>query len=393
MEIITRELSPELLDMAGQYPIVTLIGPRQSGKTTLTKQLFPDKPYVSLENLDERNFAHSDPRGFLERYPQGAILDEIQRTPELLSYIQGIVDQQNIPGMFILTGSHQLALHESVSQSLAGRTALLKLMPFSLTELLSQDIDLSLDDYLFHGMYPRIYKSHLNPTKFYRDYVQTYVERDVRQMINIKDLTLFQHFLKLCAGRIGQIFNSHSLSNELGVSHSTIKNWLSVLEASFLIFRLTPYFENFGKRIIKSPKLYFNDVGLASYLLDITSAEQVARDPLRGNLVENLVISELIKHQLNKGIEPTFYFYRDSNHNEVDVLFKTGAHLIPIEIKSAKTFNDNFLKGLRFFKSIALQRCPMGILIYAGSQEQRINIFHILNFKHAAAILDSELVF
>ncbi len=390
MNFIQRELGLEILAMANQYPVVTLIGPRQSGKTTLIKQIFPVKPYISLENPDERSFALSDPRAFLERYPQGAILDEIQRVPQLLSYIQGIVDERNIAGMFLLTGSHQLALHEAVSQSLAGRTALLKLMPFSIKELLNAGVNLSLDDYLFHGFYPRVHKNNLNPTKFYRDYVQTYVERDVRQMIHVRDLTVFQHFLKLCAGRIGQIFNSQGLANELGVSHSTIKNWLSVLEASFLIFRLAPYFENFGKRVIKSPKLYFNDVGLACYLLDITSSQQLIRDPLRGHLVENLVVSELVKTQLNQGLEPSLYFYRDSNQNEVDVLYKTGAQLIPIEIKSAKTFNNEFLKGLRYFKNIAQQRCPTGIVIYAGTQEQDIDIFRVLNFKNSAAALATE---
>lgn len=382
MTIYQRDIANEVMAMAKSYPIVTLIGPRQSGKTTLTKELFPHKPYISLENLDERSLAENDPRAFLARFSNGAILDEIQRVPTLLSYLQGVADQTNQKGLFILTGSHQLALHESIAQSLAGRTAILKLLPFDTHEIASITQHFSLDDYIYHGMYPRIYKDNITPSKFYRDYMQTYVERDVRQMINIKDLALFQHFLKLCAGRIGQVFNSHNLSNELGVSYHTVSNWLSILEASFIIFRLQPYFENFGKRIIKSPKIYFTDVGLAAYLLDITSVQQIVRDPLRGNLVENFIISECVKRRLNKGVEPSLYFYRDSNNNEVDLIVKSGQYLIPIEIKAAQTFNIQFLKGLEYFKKLVGERCSGGALIYAGLQEQRINDFEIVNFKH-----------
>ncbi len=392
MHLIERDLGEELVLMANSYPVVTVLGPRQSGKTTLVKALFPTKPYISLENLDDRSFAENDPRSFLEKFPDGAILDEIQRLPMLLSYIQGIVDNSNRKGLFILTGSHQLELHESISQSLAGRTAILKLLPLSYTELKSQNITNSLDGYMLQGMYPRIYKDNINPTKFYRDYIQTYIERDVRKMLNIKDLSLFQHFLKLCAGRIGQIFNSSSLGNELGISHNTVQNWLSILEASFIIFRLQPYFENFGKRLIKSPKIYFNDVGLASYLLDITSKEQLSRDPLRGNLVENFVISEFLKQRLNHGYEPGMYFYRESNLNEVDLIFKLGNNLIPIEIKASKTFNTDFLKGLKYFKSIVDKRCPLGFVIYAGEQEQKIDIFQVFNYQNidkAFAILQA----
>jgi len=241
MPLIQRALQVELLSMAKAYPIVTVLGPRQSGKTTLVKETFSDYPYVSLENLDDRAFAESDPRGFFERYTKGVILDEIQRLPQLLSYLQGIVDNTPRKGLFILTGSHQLALHESISQSLAGRTALLKLLPFSLAELPRPFSRWTLDAYLYHGMYPRIYHDKLNPTKFYSNYVQTYIERDVRQMINVKDLSQFQRFLKLCASRIGQLLNMNNLSNELGISNHTVVNWLSILEASFVILRVQPY--------------------------------------------------------------------------------------------------------------------------------------------------------
>lgn len=384
MNTLKREMANELVEMSKAYPVVTLLGPRQSGKTTLSRTLFPDKLYVTLEDIDERHFAESDPKGFLARFSEGAIFDEIQRMPALLSYIQGIVDKTDKKGLFILTGSHQLALHESVSQSLAGRTAILKLLPFTINEVTDITQQFSLDEYIYHGMYPRIFKDNLNPTKFYRDYVQTYLERDVRQMINVKDVLLFQQFLKLCAGRTGQIFNSHHLSNELGISYHTVTHWLSILEASFVIFRLQPYFENFGKRIIKSPKIYFTDVGLAAYLLDINTVEQVSRDPLRGSLVENLVVSEFIKNRLNQGFEPSFYFYRDSNQHEIDLLFKEGNNLIPIEIKASQTFHPQFLKGLEYFKALAKDRCKQGILIYNGDKEQRINDFLIYNFKHVS---------
>lgn len=383
---IPRDMHNELIAMAKSYPVVTLLGPRQSGKSTLVREVFKTKPYLTLENPDERSFALSDPRGFLARFPEGVVLDEIQRAPELLSYIQGIVDEKEQKGFYILTGSHQLALHESITQSLAGRTAILKLLPLSLDELSQENVKFSLDEYLFHGMYPRIYKHGLNPTKFYRDYIQTYVERDVRQMINVKDLTLFQHFLKLCAGRVGQIFNSNSLSNELGVSYHTINNWVSILEASFLVFRLQPYYENFGKRIIKSPKLYFTDVGLATYLLDIHSIDQISRDPLRGGLVENFMIGEFVKVRLNEGYEQSFYFYRDSNQHEIDLIFKTGNNLIPIEIKASKTFHPDFLKGITYFQNLSQGRSPVGVLMYNGDQEQRIGatqIYHFTNVKKA----------
>lgn len=386
MSMLNRDISAELLEMANQYPVVTLLGPRQSGKTTLVKQLFKDMPYVSLENPDDRSFAEFDPRAFLENYPNGVILDEIQRLPILLSYIQGIVDQRKKKGIFILTGSHQHQLHQSVSQSLAGRTAILKLLPFCLSELPVNHQHQALDYYLYHGMYPRIYDDSLNPTKFYRSYLQTYVERDVRQMINIKDLATFQLFIKLCASRVGQLVNANSLSHEVGVSANTVTHWLSILEASFIIFRLPPYFENFGKRLIKSSKLYFTDVGLASYCLDIHSPALLARDPLRGSLAENFMISELIKHRENAGFEPNAYFYRDSNQREVDFIIKNGNQLIPIEIKSSKTFHPSFLKGLTHLKTIAEGRVTQGYLLYAGDQEQYIHDIFIANFHHIKKI-------
>lgn len=390
--LIKRAILPQLIKMSKSYPVVTILGPRQSGKSTLAKQAFPKKPYVSLEDLDERAFASKDPRGFVARFASGAILDEIQRQPSLLSYIQGIVDEKDIKGMFILTGSYQLELHQAVSQSLAGRTAVLKLLPLAITELASVDVDLSLEEYLLSGMYPRIYKDKIDPKNFYRDYTLTCVERDLRQLVNIKDLKTFQNFIRLCASRIGQVFNSSSLSNELGISHNTVKHWLSMLEASFLIFRLSPYYENLGKRIMKSPKLYFSDVGLASYLLDISSLEQIVRDPLKGKLMENFVILECLKHQLNQGIEPNFYYYRDSNGNEVDLLFKRGNKFVSVEIKSSMTFNAEFLKNLNYFKGLVRERCAAQFLIYSGSQEQQIGDCLVLNYKNLSKIFPTPTV-
>jgi predicted AAA+ superfamily ATPase len=384
--LFQRQLASELQEMMQFYPVVTVIGPRQSGKTTLVKTSYPDHPYVSMENPDERRLAEADTRAFLSRFPDGAIIDEVQRYPEILSYIQSMVDARNQNGMFILTGSHQLALHEAISQSLAGRTAMLKLLPLTQEELAQNGKLYSLDDYLFQGMYPRLYQNNIPPDKFYRDYMLTYLERDVRQMIQVKDLSLFQQFLHLCAGYIGQLLNHDAISNALGISATTVKSWLSILEASFIIFRLQPYYENFGKRIIKSPKLYFYDVGLASYLMDYRDKKELAYTPARGSLMENFVILEIIKLHLNRGIEPSMYFYRDNNQHEVDLIIKSGTRLIPIEIKSSQTFNPSFLKGLTYFQNLVKERCDQGYLIYAGQQTQRIGIFELIHFSQLGSL-------
>lgn len=382
-----RSMQKELKAAAREYPVVTVTGPRQAGKTTLVRETFPNKAYVNLEAIDIRVFAETDPRGFLTQYPNGAIFDEIQRVPDLLSYIQVIVDESKQPGMFILTGSHQLALHHAVSQSLAGRTAVLNLLPMTISELSKAGFDLSLNEYLLNGFLPKIYADKANPTKAYRNYLQTYVERDVRQIFNVQDLKLFQNFIKLCAGRIGSVLNKESLGNDVGVSGSTINQWLSILEASFILFQLAPYFENFGKRVIKSPKLYFTDVGLVTYLLGIENIEQLSRDPLRGFLVENLVILELMKTRLNKGLEPQLYYYRDNHQNEVDVIFKQANNLIPIEIKSSQTYSPDLLKGLNFYQEFVGERADNGFLIYAGEHQQKVGKVRVINFKETAKII------
>lgn len=386
MTDIKREILPELLATAKSYPVLTVIGPRQSGKTTLVKSAFPDKAYVSLEDPDILSIAQEDPRSFLEQYKDGVIIDEIQRLPQLLSYIQGIVDSKEVLGFYVLTGSHQLSLQSEISQSLAGRTGILNLMPFSIHELEQVGLDKTIDQQIFCGFYPRIYKYDLEPHRFYRDYVKTYLERDVKLIINIRDLEQFQRFLKLCATRVGQLIDYTQMANDLGISRHTIKEWLSILKASFIIDTLPPYFENLGKRIIKSSKLYFNDVGLACYLLGIRNVTEIAHHPLRGSLFENLVVSDLSKHYLNKGEDAQFYFYRDSNQLEVDLIIPKALELIAIEIKSTATFSSHLMKALKKFTERASKYTVSGYLVYSGQQQQTIQDFKLINYKNLKII-------
>lgn len=373
---IKRVIQSELLECASEYPVVTVLGPRQSGKTTLVQMAFPEKTYRLLEDPDVRRMADEDPRGFFAECPDGAIIDEVQRVPALLSYIQGIVDADDTPGKYILTGSHQPELHQAVSQTLAGRTALLSLLPFSFRELLHYKKHWDAFDLCCAGSFPRLYDRELKRNRFYAGYIQTYVERDVRSLVNIKDLGRFQAFIRLLAGRIGQIVNYSAISNDVGVSSNTIKTWIDVLKASFVVVELQPYFENIRKRVTRSPKIYFTDVGLACYLLGIHSVDQFSRDPLRGGLYENFIILEVLKNRLNQGQQPDLFFYRDSHGNEVDLIIRNSRNLKPIEIKSAKTFTPDFVKGIRNFRSIIGDKCSSGIVIYNGEKE-----FHYKNVK------------
>lgn len=377
--MINRSISEELLDCSTEYPVVTVFGPRQSGKTTLVQAIFSDKPYYSLEEPDIRLAAEIDPRGFLAQMKEGGVLDEIQRLPVLLSYIQGIVDKAGQSGMFILTGSHQPDLHKEVSQSLAGRTALLTLLPFSLEELQPFQAEWEPYDLIVKGAFPRLHEKRLKPERFFNGYLQTYVERDVRALINLKDLNRFQQFLTLLAGRIGHVINYTSLSNDIGVSSTTIKNWISVLKASYIVFELPPYFENIRKRVVKSPKLYFTDTGLAAFLLGIRTAEQAARDPLRGGLYENLIILEAMKYRLNQGRRPDFYFFRDSHGSEVDLLIREQGRLLPVEIKSSATFSRSFLKGIEGFRRLTPYCLGCGVVLYNGDQHFHVENIHIFN--------------
>ncbi|MBF0407500.1 MAG: ATP-binding protein [Candidatus Riflebacteria bacterium] len=364
--MIKRILETRLKEVSRQYPVVTLTGPRQSGKTTLCRMAFPKKAYVSLENLDSREFSKNDPRGFLSGFPEGAIIDEIQRAPEILSYIQTLVDEKQKNGMFILTGSQQFEVTNRVNQSLAGRTALLKLLPFAVSEL---NIDLTsadIDRLILTGFYPRIHDQKLDPVQALGDYIETYVERDLRQLINLKDLNLFEKFLKLCSGRIGQLLNLQSLASDTGISHTTARSWISLLEASYIIFLLPPFFRNISRRLIKAPKLYFFDVGLASRLMGLENTKQVSRDPLRGNLFENLVVIEALKFRFNRGKPANMFFFRDSRGSEVDLVLEYGRELVPIEIKSGATVAGDFFKGIRLFESLFPEAHGNGALIYGG---------------------------
>lgn len=385
--MIKRELEQELINMAEQYPVVTVTGPRQSGKTTLARVVFPEYSYCNLELPDLRQLALDDPRALLSAFPLPVIFDEVQRVPELLSYIQVMADEADRPGQIILTGSQQLNLHEAVAQSLAGRTALLTLLPLSIRELLEAGVSLSRDEYIYKGFFPRVYKDNLEPTKAHRNYYQTYIERDLRQISNIRNLSLYEKFMHLLAGRVGQLLNLNALSGDVGVSATTLNEWLSILEASYIIFRLKPYHENFGKRVVKSAKIYFIDPGLAAYLLGITEPAKVSRDPLMGNLFENLVVAEALKTRLNRGFDANVYFYRDSNGNEVDLLYKSGRVLLPVEIKAAMTYNETMLKSINYFHK--LTKAGPGFLIYSGELEFSKDEKKVINFINTYKVFKS----
>ncbi|MFP4363899.1 MAG: ATP-binding protein [Spirochaetia bacterium] len=378
--LIQRDIVKKVEEYANQYPVITIVGPRQSGKTTLCKMLFQHKPYVSLENPDERAFAAEDPRGFLHRFPNGAVLDEIQRSPALVSYIQSIVDKNNKTGMYILTGSQQFELMENISQSLAGRTAIVRLLPFSVNEIYSGNPSRDLFSLLYTGFYPRIFDKGLNPTEAMGFYVNTYVERDLRTLLNVKDLSSFEVFFKLCAGRSGGVLNLTSLANNCGVSHPTIKHWISILETSYLIKLVRPYHKNFNKRLVKSPKLYFIDTGLLCYLLGITNPLQIETHPLRGEIFETFVYSELLKTRLNRGAQDDIYFFRDNTGHEIDFIFDRGQEIDAIEVKSGKTIASDFFKNLDFLEKISTINIDK-YLIFNGETEHVQKATQILNWK------------
>ncbi len=376
----SRKIAVELCALAKSFRVVSVLGPRQAGKTTLCQQSFPDYKYVSLEDPDTRQYAIEDPRGFLSENRKYIILDEVQRVPQLLSYIQTIVDKDKVNGQFILTGSHQLELSQALSQSLAGRSAILTLLPLSLSELPDSHKNGGLDSQLISGLMPGKHFNNISTQRFYRAYFQTYIERDVRQLINLKDFIKFEKFVRLCAGRVGQLLNQANLANEVGVSSKTINEWLSVLEASYIIYRLPPYFENFGKRLIKSSKLYFVDTGLAVWLLGIENTTQLSHDPLRGALFENLVIIEALKSHLNFGKDPRIFFFRDSHGNEVDLVIQKGRQLKPYEIKSSQTWHHSFLKGIKYFQKLLKERCLKGNVVYAGKEARDNDNYTLLPY-------------
>ncbi len=367
--MLNRAAATALRRLARYYPLVALTGPRQSGKTTLARATFPRKPYVSLEDLDVREFAERDPRGFLAQFPSGAVLDEAQRVPGLFSYLQSIVDRDRAAGRFVLTGSQQFGLFSGITQSLAGRVGLIHLLPFTFGELGEKNAPPTVEHLLWQGLYPPVIDRRIPPTNWYADYVATYVERDVRQLINVRDLNAFRRFVRMCAARTAQLLNLSSLASDCGITHNTARAWISVLEASYIVHLLPPYHRNFGKRLIKSPKLYFADTGLAAALAGIREAGELLIHPMRGALFETWVIAELLKHRFNRAQLADIYFWRDSSGNEVDAVIERGARLHALEVKSGKTIAADYLVGLERFSRIAEN--PKASLVYAGDAGQR----------------------
>ncbi|KKQ12017.1 MAG: hypothetical protein US22_C0005G0006 [candidate division TM6 bacterium GW2011_GWF2_36_6] len=387
---IKRTLEASLINYASKFPVVAVIGPRQSGKTTLTRETFPNHKYFSLEDPDTMEFIQNDPRGLLEKDygTAGIILDEFQNEPKILSYIQGIVDNNRRPGYFIITGSHNFLMNQAITQSLAGRVALLTLLPLSIKEL--KDAKLLTDNSdtsIFNGGYPDIFSRNILPTEFYPNYTKTYVERDVRQLTNVVSLSDFQKFMRLCAGRIGQILNVSSLADDCNISVPTVNAWLSILQASYIIYLLQPHSKNFSKRLIKSPKLYFYDTGLACWLLKIESIEQLSEHYLRGGLFESLIISEFYKGFYNNAKEPSIYFWRDSHGSEVDCLLDYGTRLVPIEIKSGRTINQSFFDGIGYWCDIAQVNPEKAYVVYGGTQEQSRASGNIVSWQNAVDIV------
>lgn len=389
---IQRSMEKELRSYATMFTVVAVLGPRQSGKTTLVQATFPHYKYVSFEDVfEERSLAEIDPKGFLEKHrnEHGIILDEFQHVPHILSYIQLMVDAEKKPGYFILTGSQNFLLNEKISQTLAGRVALLTLLPLTVDELQAAGyLPETPEKLLFTGSYPSLYGHAIGAEQWYPPYIRTYLERDVRQIRNITNLSLFQTFIQLCAGRIGQTLNINALSNDSGVDVRTINAWLSLLQASYIIFLVQPYYKNFSKRITKSPKLYFYDTGLACSLLGIDSVEQLASHYLRGSLFESFALAELNKHFYNAVKEPRIYFWRDQAGHEVDCIVEKGTKRIPIEIKASKTMNQNFFDGLVKWASIADIDKDAGYVIYAGDTYFKGSHGTILGWKEIRKVME-----
>ena len=367
--MISRLIEDKLMEMATKFPVIAVTGPRQSGKTTLCKELFGDYKYVTLENPDHRQYALTDPKGFLAEYNDKVIIDEVQNAPELFSYIQGIVDESGKTGQYILSGSQNFLLLDKISQTLAGRVYIYHLLPFSYLEV-KNDYPQNLKSIMYKGGFPRIYDKEIQPEDFFPSYIQTYLERDVRSILNVKDLSAFSAFITICAGRVGQIFNASNIANEIGVNYKTIQEWVSLLETSFIIYRLQPWHTNFNKRVVKSPKLYFYDTGLACHLLGLRKQEEIEVHFAKGALFENYCITEFIKNQWNKGNSGMPYFWRDSAGSEVDLLIDYGQNISIAEIKSAKTIRSEFFKGLSKFEKLATNFSVSKYLIYGGDESQ-----------------------
>ncbi len=386
--MIQRELTAKLLQLSKKFPIISVIGARQTGKTTLVKSVFPDYKYISLEDLDIREFALNDPRGFLKTYKNKIILDEIQRSPGIFSYLQTHVDSSKEVGQFILTGSQNFLLMEKISQSLSGRVGILKLMPLSLKELSDYGKNYTeYEEYIFNGMYPAIYDREISPFDWYQNYIQTYVERDVRLIKNIMDINGFQRFIKICASRIGQVLNLLSIGNECGITHNTAKAWISILESSFIIFLLKPHYNNYGKRLIKMPKIYFYDAGLVCYLLGISDMNHLSTHYLKGNIFESFIISEIMKSKYNSGIEPNCYFWRDKTGHEIDCLIESGNKIKPVEIKSGMTLIKDYFNNINYWNKLSGNKAENSYLIYGGIENQIHSNGNVISWKNIRNIL------
>lgn len=381
--MIKRKLESKIKELSKKLPVISITGPRQSGKTTLVKMCFPDYTYANLEMPDVRDLAKSDPRSFLTNYKNGLIIDEAQYIPELFSYIQGFVDESGKMGKYILTGSQNFLLLEKIAQSLAGRVGIFHLLPFSMNEI-SGSISLSNNyhTYIFKGLYPRIYDTKISPDQFYLSYIQTYLERDVRNIKNIANLSLFKKFLSLAAGRIGQLVNYASLANAVGVDIKTIQNWFSILEASFIVFFIRSYHKNYNKRLVKSPKMYFYDTGLACALLGIQNQHQIINHYFKGELFENFIISEINKYLVNEGKRPELYFWRDNTGNEIDCIIDEGMSHKIVEIKSSQTISLDFFKGLTYYQKLSGITADKSYLIYGGGINQNRSLGKVIGWQH-----------
>lgn len=385
--MIARTQAQLIRAAAEKMPVVAVTGPRQSGKSTLVQQVFPDHTYINLEDIEQRRFAKDDPKGFLQNLGAKAIIDEVQYVPDLLSYIQVKVDRDKTPGQFILSGSQNLLLMQSVSQSLAGRVAIFNLLPFSLEEIQGTQYALpDYEDYILKGFYPRIYDQDLNANNWLLDYIQTYVERDIRQVLNVGDLGAFRQFLEICAGRIGQLVNFSEMGNLIGVSYQTVNKWLSVLQTGFIVHLLRPYHQNYNKRIVKTPKLYFYDTGLACALLGLRNTEDLNRHFAKGALFENLVINEIIKIRLNRNIQPRAYFWNAAGSHEIDLLLDQGGRLLPIEIKSGRTINTRFFDGLQYFQPLSGAKPEESYLVYGGDEVQTRSAAQVLSWRNLGEV-------
>lgn len=376
--MIARTIENTILQVVSKIPVIVITGPRQSGKTTLANKLFPEYHYYNLEFPDTYALALHDPRFFLKDLAQGIILDEIQRLPSLLSYVQGITDEKKMNGKVVITGSQNLQLMEAVTQTLAGRTVNFTLLPFSVDEIKGFGPVTNLDEVIFRGFYPRLFDQQISPALWLPSYIQSYLERDLRQLVHIKDLDKFQLFIRIIAGRVGQLINFQSLSTEIGVDAKTIRNWLNLLETSYVIFHLKPYYKSFNKRLIKSSKVYFYDTGLVCSLLGIKDPQQIPLHYLKGGLFENMIIAEIVKKYTNSGLPQSMYFWRDSTGHEIDCVLETADKLSILEIKSSSTFHDDFLKNIRLFNKIAGSMVQQQIVVYAGDRRMKYNGCSIL---------------